>query len=51
MKVLLGLYSTADRIIDDAGAIQTPTQMLISGKDWVVYQKPQHRFFERLGPP
>jgi len=49
VKVLLGLYSTADRIIDDAGAIQTPTQMLISGKDWVVYQKPQHRFFERLG--
>ena len=51
VKVLLGLYSTADRIIDDAGAIQTPTQMLISGKDWVVYQGPQHRFFERLGSP
>ena len=32
VKVLLGLYSTADRVIDDAGAIQTPTQMLISGK-------------------
>jgi hypothetical protein len=23
--------------------------MLISGKDWVVHQGPQHRFFERLG--
>jgi alpha-beta hydrolase superfamily lysophospholipase len=51
VKVLLGLYSTAGRIIEDAGAIQTPTQMLISGKDWVVYQGPQHRFFERLGSP
>ena len=49
VKVLLGLYSTADRIIDDAGAIQTPTQILISGEDWVVHQKPQHLFFERLG--
>jgi hypothetical protein len=49
--VLLGLYSTASRIIDDAGAIQTPTQILISGKDWVVHQAPQHRFFERLGSP
>ena len=49
VKVLLGLYSTADRIIDDAGAIETPTQILISGKDYVVHQGPQHRFFERLG--
>jgi alpha-beta hydrolase superfamily lysophospholipase len=49
VKVLLGLYSTADRIIEDAGAIQIPTQMLISGTDYVVHQKPQHRFFERLG--
>src|ERR1035438_8187610 len=48
VKVLLGLYSTAGRIIDDAGAIETPTQMLISGKDFVVYQGPQNRFFERL---
>jgi alpha-beta hydrolase superfamily lysophospholipase len=49
VKVLLGLYSTADRVIDDAGAIQTPIQLLISGSDYVVYHKPQHRFFERLG--
>jgi alpha-beta hydrolase superfamily lysophospholipase/SAM-dependent methyltransferase len=51
VKVLLGLYSTASRIIEDAAAIQTPTQLLISGKDWVVHQRPQHRFFERLGSP
>ena len=49
VKVLLGLYSTADRIIDDAGAILTPTQVLISGTDYVVHRKPQQRFFDRLG--
>ena len=49
VKVLLGLYSTADRVIDDAGAIQTPTQMLISGKDFVVHSSAQDRFYERLG--
>jgi alpha-beta hydrolase superfamily lysophospholipase len=51
VKVLLGLYSTANRVIDDAAAIHTPTQMLISGKDWVVHQGPQNRFFDRLGSP
>ena len=49
VQVLLGLYSTADRVIQDAGAIRTPTQLLISGKDWVVHRQPQHEFFERLG--
>jgi alpha-beta hydrolase superfamily lysophospholipase len=49
VKVLLGLYSTADRVIDDAGAIQTPTQLLISGSDYVVHQGPQHAFFDHLG--
>ena len=49
VRVLTGLYSTADRVIADAQAIQTPTQLLISGKDWVVHHKPQHEFFERLG--
>jgi len=49
VRVLIGLYSTADRVIADARAIHTPTQLLISGKDWVVHHKPQHQFFERLG--
>lgn len=49
VQVLLGLYSTADRVTADAAAIHTPTLLLISGKDWVVHQKPQHQFFERLG--
>lgn len=48
-RVLLGLYKTAERLIDDAQAISIPTQLLLSGSDWVVHNKPQHTFFERLG--
>jgi alpha-beta hydrolase superfamily lysophospholipase len=49
VKVLLGLYSTAARVIQDAQAIQIPVQLLISGSDWVVHKKPQQDFFDRLG--
>lgn len=49
VNILLGLYDTAERLVADAGAIETPTQLLISGADWVVHHGPQHRFFERLG--
>jgi alpha-beta hydrolase superfamily lysophospholipase len=49
VNVLLGLYETAERIVDDAAAIVVPTQMLVSGADWVVRHAPQHAFFERLG--
>lgn len=48
-NILLSLYEAADRVIDDAMAISVPTQLLISGSDWVVHHKPQHRFYERLG--
>jgi len=48
-NILLALYSTAGRVIEDAQAIRTPTQVLISGADFVVRLQPQHRFFERLG--
>ena len=48
-KVLLGLYKTAGRVIEDANAIHAPTQLLISGADWVVHRKPQERFFQNLG--
>ena len=51
VNVLLGLYEAAERVVADAGAIMVPTQLLISGNDWVVHQKPQHRFFDRLGSP
>ena len=49
VNILLDLYRAADRVVADAQAIVLPTQLLISGADWVVHHKPQHRFFERLG--
>ena len=49
VKILLAVYTTSDRIIEDAQAIRIPTQLLISGSDWVVHRKPQYEFFERLG--
>jgi alpha-beta hydrolase superfamily lysophospholipase len=48
-NILLGLYEAAERVVADAAAITVPTQLLISGADWVVHAKPQHQFFERLG--
>ncbi len=38
-------------MVADARAITIPTQLLISGADFVVHHGPQHRFFERLGTP
>jgi alpha-beta hydrolase superfamily lysophospholipase/phosphatidylglycerophosphate synthase len=37
VKVLLDLYDTAARVVKDSQAIQTPTQLLISGSDFVVH--------------
>jgi alpha-beta hydrolase superfamily lysophospholipase len=48
VNILLGLYEAAERVVADAQAITLPTQLLISGSDWVVHDKPQHQFFERL---
>ena len=36
VNVLLGLQEAADRVVADAAAITVPTQLLISGADWVV---------------
>ena len=47
--ILLALHRTARRIMGDARAITVPTQLLVSGADWVVRHGPQHRFYERLG--
>lgn len=49
VNMLLGLYDAAERIVADAQAIQVPTQLLISGNDFVVHRKPQEQFFARLG--
>ncbi|WP_332304786.1 bifunctional alpha/beta hydrolase/class I SAM-dependent methyltransferase [Rhizobium sp. GR12] len=48
-NILLELYQAADRVVTDARAITAPTQLFISGSDFVVRHIPQHRFFENLG--
>ncbi|MFI5015880.1 MAG: bifunctional alpha/beta hydrolase/class I SAM-dependent methyltransferase [Hyphomicrobiales bacterium] len=49
VNILTGLYEVAERVVADARAITIPTQLLISGSDWVVRHAPQHRFFVNLG--
>lgn len=49
VNILLALYDTAERIVADAEAIQVPTQVLISGDDWVVHHLPQYQFLASLG--
>lgn len=51
VRVLLGLYAAADRVVDDAQAITVPTQLLVSGADFVVHRGPQDRFYENLRSP
>lgn len=51
VNILLGLYEAAERVVSDAQAIVLPTQVLISGADWVVHRAPQHTFHQRLGSP
>lgn len=48
VNILLDLYKTAARIIGDAASITLPTQLLISGEDFVVHAKPQKQFFAGL---
>ncbi len=45
VNILLDLDDTSARLIDDAHGISTPTLMFVSGKDFVVRQDVQHRFF------
>ncbi|WP_298085473.1 bifunctional alpha/beta hydrolase/class I SAM-dependent methyltransferase, partial [uncultured Campylobacter sp.] len=49
VRILLGLYEAARRVVSDAAAITTPTLLLISGDDWVVEHAPQHEFYNALG--
>jgi alpha-beta hydrolase superfamily lysophospholipase/SAM-dependent methyltransferase len=48
-NILLELYEVAERIVADAATVTLPTQMLLSGRDWVVHPGPQHAYFETLG--
>lgn len=44
VNILLDLYKTSERIVSDAAAITLPTQLLISGDDYVVHRQPQIDF-------
>lgn len=47
-NILLDMYDTATRLIDDAGAITVPVLMQSAGADWVVKNKVQAAFFAGL---
>ena len=49
VRLLLDLYAVADRIVKDANAITVPTQLLVSGSDFVVRRKTQKAFYDNLG--
>ncbi|HEY2802271.1 MAG TPA: bifunctional alpha/beta hydrolase/class I SAM-dependent methyltransferase [Chthoniobacterales bacterium] len=51
INVLLDLHGTAQRLLADAGAIDTPTLMLGAGCDYVVSLEAQREFFNRLSSP
>jgi alpha-beta hydrolase superfamily lysophospholipase len=47
--ILIELHQVASRLVKDAAAITTPTQLLVSGRDWVVQQEPMKQLFMNLG--
>lgn len=51
VRMLLGLDVAAKRIVNDAQAIHVPTQVLVSGSDYVVHKKPQIEFFNKVSHP
>ena len=51
VRMLLGLYDASKRIVADAQNIFMPTQILCSGSDFVVQQKPQRDFYDKLPHP
>ncbi|PJG59935.1 bifunctional alpha/beta hydrolase/class I SAM-dependent methyltransferase [Aeromonas cavernicola] len=50
-KILLELADTAQRILYNAAAIDTPVLMLVADKDYVVSESPQFHFFKQLSSP
>ncbi len=48
VNILVGLYDAGMRVVNDAGAIHTPTIVFSAGSDWVVSNAPQKKFFEGL---
>ncbi len=49
VDILLALYEASERVVADAAAITVPTQLLVSGDDFVVRREPQDTFYQRLG--
>jgi alpha-beta hydrolase superfamily lysophospholipase len=49
VNILLEMHEAAKRVVADARAISIPTQLLISGNDFVVNPLPQHEYFVNLG--
>lgn len=48
VNILIDLHDVSTRIMDDAGAIDTPTLVLSGGSDWVVGNSAQRRFYRGL---
>jgi len=51
VNILLDLHDASTRLIEDAGAIRVPTLVMTGGADWVVRNRDQQRFYDRLGSP
>lgn len=51
VNVLLELFETSSQLLNDAGAIITPLLLLSARSDWVVYNAPQRRFFNKVSSP
>jgi alpha-beta hydrolase superfamily lysophospholipase/SAM-dependent methyltransferase len=51
VNVLLDLFDTSTRLIEDAGAITVPTLIVTAGSDRVVQRSAQETFFRRLSSP
>lgn len=49
VNVIVEMHDTADRIMDDAAAITTPTLILAAGSDCVVEAEAQRKFYRNLG--
>ncbi|MDJ0916369.1 MAG: class I SAM-dependent methyltransferase family protein, partial [Woeseiaceae bacterium] len=49
--MLLGLHDLSTRVMQDAGAIVTPTLVLAAGSDFVVSNSAIRRFYNRLSSP
>ena len=49
--LLIDTHATGQRLLDDAGAITTPTFILCAGKDYVVDKQAERAFYEQLSSP